>query len=161
MYYISNLSYFKHQICLLFPGYSFETRLCKTQGCPVDGQWEEWLQWTSCNTSCDTTISYRKRYCWGPYFNGLRCNGTGIQRKTCPATELLTCEDELDGRGERRLLEGYTEAEKRKSAQFLGALGIACVVMMWVFVVILDWDKLMDGRVKRVKRNVYSFLRIQ
>ncbi|KAK3089127.1 hypothetical protein FSP39_001055 [Pinctada imbricata] len=60
-----------------------EIELCNTQSCAIDGQWEEWSNWTECSQSCGRGTQVRTRQCDGPYFGGEDCKGEATESKLC------------------------------------------------------------------------------
>lgn len=53
----------------------------------VDGVWEEWSTWTTCNVTCGGGTTLRDRKCKGPYFDGLPCEGPADERTSCNTHE--------------------------------------------------------------------------
>ncbi|CAL1543551.1 unnamed protein product, partial [Lymnaea stagnalis] len=51
----------------------------------VDGVWQAWSQWSSCNTTCGGGRKERKRLCQEPQHGGSPCSG--------PSAEYLSCNE--------------------------------------------------------------------
>ncbi|XP_052786287.1 uncharacterized protein LOC128221727 [Mya arenaria] len=53
--------------------------------CPVDGQWANWSEWTSCDVTCDQGKHTRTRTCTNPEpkNNGSDCVGVANEYKRC------------------------------------------------------------------------------
>ncbi|XP_052235583.1 coadhesin-like [Dreissena polymorpha] len=51
----------------------------------VDGNWEDWGEWSSCSVSCSNGTKTRTRTCSNPppSNNGLNCTGPNIESKMC------------------------------------------------------------------------------
>ncbi|CAH1776208.1 unnamed protein product, partial [Owenia fusiformis] len=64
-------------------GPSYETRDCNTAFCPVDGVFEKWSDWESCNVSCGGGIQRRNRVCTGPFYGGEDCVGARNESREC------------------------------------------------------------------------------
>ncbi|KAL9959837.1 hypothetical protein ACROYT_G033195 [Oculina patagonica] len=67
------------------PGNGFEQQVCNSQGCPVDGNWTNWSQWTACSVTCGDGIRSRSRSCTNPppSNNGASCVGDGSEVGAC------------------------------------------------------------------------------
>ncbi|XP_033738097.1 SCO-spondin-like isoform X2 [Pecten maximus] len=64
-------------------GTYYEKEICVTLNCPVDGVWEEWSDWDTCNVTCGGGGQRRYRDCEGPYFDGAECGGPPIEQRDC------------------------------------------------------------------------------
>ncbi|XP_076099012.1 SCO-spondin-like isoform X4 [Mytilus galloprovincialis] len=67
-------------------GQDKENKACKTNNCPVDGQWSDWMQWSSCTVSCGGGgFQQRKRECNNPaaQYGGKDCNGNNAEVQDC------------------------------------------------------------------------------
>nr|XP_022294190.1 A disintegrin and metalloproteinase with thrombospondin motifs adt-1-like [Crassostrea virginica] len=81
---------------LFCPGDPFQVQPCTQQGCPVNGSWSGWSDWSLCSVTCDSGVITRTRSCThpSPVFGGQNCSGedTDTQpcnRTTCPSA----CQD--------------------------------------------------------------------
>ena len=54
---------------------------------PVDGVWNDWQGWESCNVSCGGGTQLRRRECHGPFFGGAECVGPEIDSRDCNTHE--------------------------------------------------------------------------
>ena len=50
-----------------------ETITCSSKPCPVDGQWDSWTSWGTCNPNCKDGIQNRNRTCIAPKNGGKEC----------------------------------------------------------------------------------------
>lgn len=50
---------------------------------PVDGEWETWQAWSSCNVTCGGGTSIRTRVCHAPLHGGENCTGNAEERMDC------------------------------------------------------------------------------
>ncbi|XP_060065515.1 hemicentin-1-like [Ylistrum balloti] len=66
-------------------GSASDTQNCTLTHCPVNGNWSEWLPWSSCSTSCDDGIITRNRTCDNPFpaFGGEVCEGNDTDDQEC------------------------------------------------------------------------------
>ncbi|XP_060065517.1 hemicentin-1-like [Ylistrum balloti] len=66
-------------------GSASDTQNCTLTHCPVNGNWSEWLPWSSCSTSCDDGIITRNRTCDNPLpaFGGEVCEGNDTDYEVC------------------------------------------------------------------------------
>uniref|UniRef100_A0A2C9K848 Hemicentin-1 n=1 Tax=Biomphalaria glabrata TaxID=6526 RepID=A0A2C9K848_BIOGL len=60
-----------------------EMEYCNTQGCPVDGKFSEWSDWSACSSTCGLGEKKRTRECIQPSFGGRRCWGDTSQIMDC------------------------------------------------------------------------------
>ncbi|CAC5418366.1 Adhesion G protein-coupled receptor B2,Coadhesin,Thrombospondin-1,Adhesion G protein-coupled receptor B1,Mucin-like protein,Hemicentin-1,Adhesion G protein-coupled receptor B3,Thrombospondin-2 [Mytilus coruscus] len=63
-----------------------ENRVCNTINCPVDGEWSEWMPWSTCTVSCGGSgFQKRKRDCTNPSakYGGKDCNGNDAEIQDC------------------------------------------------------------------------------
>ncbi|XP_033743626.1 A disintegrin and metalloproteinase with thrombospondin motifs adt-1-like isoform X9 [Pecten maximus] len=53
--------------------------------CPIDGQWGEWTQWSSCSVTCECGEKMRSRVCDSPYpeHGGIECPGNKTDTTWC------------------------------------------------------------------------------
>nr|XP_011425021.2 coadhesin [Crassostrea gigas] len=65
-------------------GLSNETVACNTDGCPIDGRWSLWSQWSEC-TCLNPVHATRSRSCNNPtpMYGGLPCAGDSTENKGC------------------------------------------------------------------------------
>lgn len=49
----------------------------------VDGVWNSWSDWGSCNASCGSGTQVRDRTCTGPFFGGASCQGSTRDTNFC------------------------------------------------------------------------------
>ena len=50
---------------------------------PVDGEWQEWGQWSHCDPSCSCGKKIRARACTAPLFGGSDCVGDPTETAPC------------------------------------------------------------------------------
>ena len=55
---------------------------------PVDGEWQEWGQWSDCDPSCSCGKKIRARACTAPLFGGNDCIGDPTETAPCSGTDL-------------------------------------------------------------------------
>lgn len=64
-----------------------ETRECNTNGCPVNGGYSTWTEWSDCSLSCGGGQSLRSRTCTNPrpQHGGKKCTtlGHSVETKRC------------------------------------------------------------------------------
>ncbi|XP_030045872.1 adhesion G protein-coupled receptor B1 [Microcaecilia unicolor] len=60
-----------------------EIRDCFLRQCPVDGTWQSWSSWGSCNSTCGGGTQKRDRTCYGPFFGGEMCQGVKEEFRPC------------------------------------------------------------------------------
>ncbi|CAG2202260.1 Hemicentin-1,Coadhesin,Adhesion G protein-coupled receptor B3,Adhesion G protein-coupled receptor B2,Thrombospondin-1,Mucin-like protein [Mytilus edulis] len=62
-----------------------ESRKCAPKPCPINGDWGEWKEWSSCFGGCKNGRQRRRRTCDSPApaNNGRDCSGTGSQIRRC------------------------------------------------------------------------------
>ncbi|XP_028403037.1 uncharacterized protein LOC114525804 isoform X2 [Dendronephthya gigantea] len=80
-------------------GTSFQNITCYAGPCPVDGNYSEWLSWSSCSGFCGSGFQNRSRTCTNPEpaYNGAGCSGPSSDVKVCQHN--TPCSDEA-GYGE-------------------------------------------------------------
>ena len=49
----------------------------------VDGVWDDWTDWSTCNATCGGGTKYRTRNCDGPYHGGQDCVGEPREVQFC------------------------------------------------------------------------------
>ncbi|KAK2182809.1 hypothetical protein NP493_335g03034 [Ridgeia piscesae] len=59
------------------------TKTCNEQPCPVDGEWMEWTEWSSCNRTCGGGLQAKLRTCIQPQYGGQLCIGREIDTRFC------------------------------------------------------------------------------
>ncbi|OWF34851.1 Hemicentin-1 [Mizuhopecten yessoensis] len=64
-------------------GSDYEQEVCVSLSCPVDGVWEGWSGWDTCNVTCGGGGQNRYRDCKGPFFNGAECEGPTMEQRDC------------------------------------------------------------------------------
>ena len=71
-------------------GVSFAQQLCETRLCPINGNWSEWTNWSSCSASCGLGKMHRVRFCSNPspLYGGLDCSGQRVEETAC---SLVSC----------------------------------------------------------------------
>ncbi|XP_022783430.1 coadhesin-like [Stylophora pistillata] len=77
------------------PGNKNEYRSCNSQGCPVNGGWSAWGQWSGCSKTCDGQRT-RHRSCTNPSpsNHGASCPGSRVQSEACNVGK---CPGPVDG----------------------------------------------------------------
>nr|XP_015218393.1 PREDICTED: adhesion G protein-coupled receptor B3 isoform X2 [Lepisosteus oculatus] len=60
-----------------------QTKLCNIALCPVDGQWQEWSQWTECSVTCSNGTQQRSRQCSAAAHGGSECRGHWAESREC------------------------------------------------------------------------------
>ncbi|XP_072016614.1 uncharacterized protein [Amphiura filiformis] len=67
------------------PGYGSQTGACNTQGCPVDGSWTEFSDWSDCTVTCGGGTQTRTRSCSNPTpaNGGTMCTGEDTETLNC------------------------------------------------------------------------------
>ena len=60
-----------------------EEEICQAASCPVDGVWNDWQGWESCNVTCGGGAQIRQRVCHGPFYGGAECVGPEIDSREC------------------------------------------------------------------------------
>lgn len=66
-------------------GESVRSRSCNERGCPADGNWSEWSEFTPCTLSCAGGIQNRSRTCTNPppKNDGKYCAGESSEVRLC------------------------------------------------------------------------------
>lgn len=66
-------------------GHNWESEICNSDPCPVDGGWMDWTVWGPCNTTCDGGTQQRYRECNNPYpeHGGSNCTGEHYRLQQC------------------------------------------------------------------------------
>ncbi|VDI03482.1 Hypothetical predicted protein [Mytilus galloprovincialis] len=66
-------------------GYSTDSKKCARNPCPIDGEWGDWMAWSTCSGSCSNGRQRRKRICNNPKpaNNGRDCGGTDSKIRQC------------------------------------------------------------------------------
>ncbi|XP_060586807.1 SCO-spondin-like isoform X3 [Ruditapes philippinarum] len=59
------------------------SRNCNMHECPIDGVYNLWSPWESCDVTCGKGIQWRNRTCDGPFYGGAACDGPAKQNQTC------------------------------------------------------------------------------
>ncbi|XP_069129224.1 properdin-like [Argopecten irradians] len=68
------------------PGYDLDSEECSAGTmCPIDGQWSQWNDWSSCSVSCENGTRKRSRLCNNPApaYNGIFCRGDQYDSEHC------------------------------------------------------------------------------
>ncbi|XP_012942941.1 hemicentin-1 [Aplysia californica] len=65
-----------------------ETDSCNNQGCPVDGKFGPWSEWSACSVTCGQGTRERLRECVEPEHGGRSCRGDHTELMDC---ELASC----------------------------------------------------------------------
>ena len=65
-------------------GEAVETKSCNTNACPVDCQWSNYGDWSSCSTTCGEGLKVRNRFELVSASNGgEKCKGEAVESKLC------------------------------------------------------------------------------
>ncbi|XP_053392063.1 coadhesin-like, partial [Mercenaria mercenaria] len=66
-------------------GESSQTQTCNTNGCPVDGGWAAWPDWSACTVTCGGGTQLRMRFCTNPapQNDGQSCYGNRFKLQNC------------------------------------------------------------------------------
>lgn len=66
-------------------GSSYESHPCQMTACSVDGQWADWMAWTSCSSTCGDSVRTRARTCSNPAPSqgGQDCAGSSQESHSC------------------------------------------------------------------------------
>ncbi|XP_053403013.1 hemicentin-1-like [Mercenaria mercenaria] len=58
-----------------------QTMTCNSQNCPIDGNWGDWSQWSTCSATCGNQTISRTRSCDNPaaQYGGADCSGSDIE----------------------------------------------------------------------------------
>ncbi|CAH1776211.1 unnamed protein product, partial [Owenia fusiformis] len=64
-------------------GPASEEENCNEHHCPVDGIWDEWVEWSKCSVECGGGLKERSRECEGPYYGGAECEGPASEEENC------------------------------------------------------------------------------
>lgn len=62
-----------------------QTKICKTNSCPINGGFSVWSSWSICSSSCGQGFQYRDRDCDNPQpkYGGANCSGVFNENKMC------------------------------------------------------------------------------
>ncbi|KAM7440987.1 hypothetical protein ABFA07_009879 [Porites harrisoni] len=79
-------------------GENNQTRPCNTQSCPVDGQWSNWIKWTTCSKTCGKGEQTRTRNCTNPAprHGGKQCTGHAQETQNCNIKSCADCSEIAD-----------------------------------------------------------------
>ena len=72
----------KGQSCDQFESRDIKT--CNMRPCPINGQWKEWSNFSSCSASCGNGTKSRTRICEGPFYGGLSCPESELSKESVP-----------------------------------------------------------------------------
>ncbi|XP_074654579.1 SCO-spondin-like [Tubulanus polymorphus] len=64
-------------------GSTIDEQLCNTDGCPVNGTWNAWSNWETCDKTCGGGHRLRRRTCNQPLFGGNPCSGDTVHSENC------------------------------------------------------------------------------
>ncbi|KAL4226068.1 Hemicentin-1 [Mactra antiquata] len=66
-------------------GLDYDTKPCKMDNCPIDGEWGSWEAWKGCTVTCGVGVTYRTRKCDNPapQYNGSSCVGDSRHFDKC------------------------------------------------------------------------------
>ena len=64
-------------------GSATKSRNCNAQACPVDGTWNGWSNWGTCNKSCGAGKQVATRSCNQPALGGKACDGSTTKSQAC------------------------------------------------------------------------------
>ncbi|WAR29734.1 HMCN1-like protein, partial [Mya arenaria] len=74
-------------------GHSTDQKTCTMVNCPVDGHWNSWSEYGTCDVTCGTGSQSRSRTCHEPIHGGKPCSGDATGTRSC---EMTSCP--VDGR---------------------------------------------------------------
>lgn len=63
--------------------YQKVTHMCFPQTLTVNGEFEEWSQWSPCGGNCSLYSKTRSRYCKLPVCGGRLCDGAQMETSVC------------------------------------------------------------------------------
>lgn len=49
----------------------------------VDGEWNNWSEWSSCSVTCSNGTRFRSRHCKPAVFGGKNCSGSANETGLC------------------------------------------------------------------------------
>ena len=66
-------------------GNSTVTQECNPHGCPVNGAWTDFGEWSPCSKKCGTGNQIRNRLCANPIpgYGGNDCSGSDTEAQNC------------------------------------------------------------------------------
>lgn len=66
--------------------------VCSSKPCPIDGQWDLWSSWGSCNPNCKDGVQNRNRTCIAPKNGGKECSDKEdkLEKRKC-LNNILPC----------------------------------------------------------------------
>ena len=66
-------------------GDDYQFIVCKTQNCPIDGNWGTWSSWHECSVTCGGGTQTSTRQCNDPpvLFGGQECPGENERTQNC------------------------------------------------------------------------------
>ncbi|CAC5422959.1 Neurotrypsin,Scavenger receptor cysteine-rich type 1 protein M130,Mucin-like protein,Hemicentin-1,Thrombospondin-2,Semaphorin-5A [Mytilus coruscus] len=101
-------------------GNKMDSTSCKTNDCPVDGDWSEWSSWNNCSALCNGGIKERTRTCDAPAPSngGIYCNGTIIDSRPCNNVHCQGAQ-----------LQEKEETSTSFSIAILGGVAAGCIVV--------------------------------
>ncbi|CAC5422953.1 Neurotrypsin,Scavenger receptor cysteine-rich type 1 protein M130,Deleted in malignant brain tumors 1 protein,Thrombospondin-1,Mucin-like protein,Adhesion G protein-coupled receptor B1,Scavenger receptor cysteine-rich type 1 protein M160,Hemicentin-1,Thrombospondin-2 [Mytilus coruscus] len=128
-------------------GTTIESRPCNNIFCEIHGQWGQWQEWDSCNTTCGHGFKNRSRTCDSPYpmFGGSECIGLDFDIHIC-------FQDTCSG-AQQQIKE---DASNSYSAGFVGGVAVGCVIItaVIIFIALLIFRRFYPGHVGKFIRNI-------
>ncbi|XP_045160489.2 SCO-spondin-like [Mercenaria mercenaria] len=68
---------------LMCQGEMSETDTCNVDACPIDGEWSDWTQWSTCTATCGGGTREKTRACSEPKYGGKFCEGEASETNMC------------------------------------------------------------------------------
>lgn len=105
----------------------------------VDGVWQPWSLWDSCNITCGGGGQNRYRTCIQPQFGGAPCNGSDIDYKDCNTHHCP---------GNASYTETYIcQRYHRWSTFYIISLKGSNIVLLYLFLCLSSWRTIKNKQV--------------